>query len=151
MWYRIDEYYYDSRKEGAQRTDEEHYLGLKSLIGHRRVRCVVIDPSAASFIELIRRKGEYEVIQAKNSVTDGVRQVSTALKEGSIRICRNCTDSVREFALYRWANTADDVPIKENDHAMDDIRYFVTTILFSGKSDIFVVAADRRKGCETFF
>lgn len=151
VWYRIDEYYYDSRKEGAQRTDEEHYLGLKALIGHRRVRCVVIDPSAASFMELIRRKGEFEVIPAKNSVTDGVRQVSTALKDGSIRICRNCTDSVREFALYRWANTADDVPIKENDHAMDDIRYFVTTILFSGKSDFFVVAADRRKNCETFF
>ncbi len=151
VWYRIDEYYYDSRQVGAQRTDEEHYLGLKKLIGHRRVRCVVVDPSAASFIELIKRRGEYRVIPARNSVTDGVRQVSTALKEGDIRICRNCTDSVREFSLYRWAKSSDDVPVKENDHAMDDIRYFVTTILMSGDSGVVAVAADRRTGCEAFF
>jgi len=148
VWYRIDEYYYDSRKEGTQHTDEEYYHALVNLIGSRRVRCVVVDPSAASFIELIKRRGELRVIPAKNTVTDGIRQVSTALKTGSIRICRNCTDSVREFALYRWAKGSEDVPVKENDHAMDDIRYFVTTILNSGDDFVFAVAADRRNGCE---
>ena len=39
-------------------------------------------------------------------------------------------DAVREFSLYRWADDgARDVPVKENDHAMDDIRYFCYTIL----------------------
>lgn len=150
-WYRIDEYYYSSKREGAQRTDEEHYRALIKLIGDRRVRRVVVDPSAASFIELIRRKGELYVIPAKNSVTDGVRQVSTALKEGRVRICKNCVDSVREFSLYRWAQKGDDIPVKENDHAMDDIRYFVTTILNSGDDCVFAVAADRRTGCEIIF
>lgn len=151
VWYRIDEYYYNSRVEGAQRTDEEHYEALKKLIGGRRVRRVVVDPSAASFIELIKRKGEFFVIPAKNSVTDGVRQVSTALKEGRVRICKNCVDSVREFSLYRWALSGEDIPVKENDHAMDDIRYFVTTILNSGDDFLVAVAADRRTGCEIIF
>ncbi len=53
-----------------------------------------------------------------------------ALREGKIRICRCCADAVREFGLYRWdEGRADDAPVKENDHAMDDIRYFVTTVL----------------------
>lgn len=150
-WYRIDEYYYSSRREGAQRTDEEHYEALLRLIGTRRVSRVVVDPSAASFIELIKRRGRLYVIPARNSVTDGVRQVSAALKAGSIRICKNCVDSVREFSLYRWALKGEDVPVKENDHAMDDIRYFVTTILNSGSDTGFVFAADRRTGCEVIF
>jgi phage terminase large subunit len=37
---------------------------------------------------------------------------------------------VREFGLYRWdESAAEDKPIKENDHAMDDIRYFCQTVL----------------------
>ena len=151
VWYRIDEYYYSSKREGAQRTDEEHYEALIRLIGTRRVSRVVVDPSAASFIELIKRRGRLYVIPARNSVTDGVRQVSAALKAGSIRICKNCVDSVREFSLYRWALKGEDVPVKENDHAMDDIRYFVTTILNSGSDTGFVFAADRRTGCEVIF
>lgn len=150
-WYRIDEYYYSSKREGAQRTDEEHYEALLRLIGTRRISRVVVDPSAASFIELIKRRGRLYVIPARNSVTDGVRQVSAALKAGSIRICKNCVDSVREFSLYRWALKGEDVPVKENDHAMDDIRYFVTTILNSGSDTGFVFAADRRTGCEVIF
>ena len=151
VWYRIDEYYYSSRREGAQRTDEEHYEALRKLTLGRRVRCVVVDPSAASFIELIKRRGEFYVMPAKNLVTDGVRQVSVALKEGRVRICKNCKDSVREFSLYRWALRGDDVPVKENDHAMDDIRYFVTTILNRGDDCVVAVAADRRTGCEVVF
>ena len=151
VWYRIDEYYYSSRREGAQRTDEEHYEALLKLAGTRRVSRVVVDPSAASFIELIRRRGRFYVMPAKNSVTDGVRQVSAALKAGRIIICKNCVDSVREFSLYRWALKGEDIPVKENDHAMDDIRYFVTTILNSGEDTGFVFAADRRTGCEVIF
>ena len=30
-WYRMREYYFDSRKEGRQRTDEEHYFELERL------------------------------------------------------------------------------------------------------------------------
>lgn len=152
VWYRIDEYYYDSKKEGEQRTDEEHYRGLKELIKGLPVSVIVADPSAASFIQVIKRHGEYNIKPAKNSVTDGIRSVSSALKEGRIRICRNCKDSVREFSLYRWdEKEGAEAPVKENDHAMDDIRYFVTTILENSGEDFFAFAADRRKSCEVIF
>lgn len=144
VWYRIDEYYFDSRKEGFQRTDEEHYRELERLCDGKKISAVTVDPSAASFIEVIRRHGRFSVIPARNNVLDGIRQCAAALKEKSIVICRNCADSVREFSLYRWnENSTNDVPIKENDHAMDDIRYFVTTILNGGSGDFFAVAAER--------
>ncbi len=142
-WYRIDEYYYNSRVEGSSRTDEEHYTGLCRLINNRNISTVVVDPSAASFIEVIRRHGKYTVKPAKNNVLDGIRQTSTALKQGKIKICRNCRDSINEFGLYRWDMGGKDTPVKENDHAMDDIRYFVTTVLDSDIDDFFVFASDR--------
>lgn len=142
-WYRIDEYYYSSRREGASRTDEEHYSGLCELIGDREITKVVVDPSAASFIEVIRRHGKYRVEQAKNNVLDGIRQTSSALKEGRIRICRPCIDCIRELGLYRWESGGKDSPLKENDHAMDDMRYFVTTVLNNGSDDFFVYAMSR--------
>ncbi|MCH5299577.1 MAG: PBSX family phage terminase large subunit [Ruminococcus sp.] len=142
VWYRIEESYFDSRREGYQRTDEEHYSALKKLIGGRKIETVTVDPSAASFIATIRRHGEYSVTPAKNDVINGIRQTSAALKDGRIKICNTCADSIREFSLYRWDEKGQDMPIKENDHAMDDIRYFVTTIL-EGSSGFTAIAARR--------
>ena len=142
VWYRLDEYYFDSRREGYQKTDEEHYAALKTLAGGRKIGRVIVDPSAASFIEVIKRHGEYRVTPARNNVADGIRRVSGALKEGRIRICKNCHDARREFQLYRWdSRRCDDSPVKENDHAMDDIRYFVATIDQGGGFTVF--AAER--------
>lgn len=143
VWYRIDEYYYSSRREGVSRTDEEHYDGLCSLAGEREINKVIVDPSAASFIEVIKRHGKFRVEPARNNVLDGIRQVSTALKQGNIKICRNCTDCIREFGLYRWESSGKDAPIKENDHAMDDLRYFTATYLNGTDDGIFAVASDR--------
>lgn len=145
VWYRIDEYYYDSRQTGIQRTDEEHYAGLEELAGNRQIERVVVDPSAASFLAVISRHGRYRAVPAKNEVLDGIRSVGVALKQGDIQICQNCTDSIREFGLYRWNDrTGRDAPVKENDHAMDDIRYFVTTILEQDQGGFFAIAAKRR-------
>ena len=143
VWYRIGEYYFDSRKEGFQKTDEEHYAALEELAGGRKLSRVVVDPSAASFIEVIRRHGKYRVVPAKNDVVDGIRRVSAALKDGRVRICKNCAAARREFQLYRWNTSGHaDAPVKEHDHAMDDIRYFVTTAM-SGGSGFCAVAAAR--------
>ena len=143
VWYRIKEYYFNSRIEGYQKTDEEHYASLEELIGDKRVRGIAVDPSAASFIETIRRHNKYSVIPAKNNVIDGIRKVSTALKNRDIVICDSCRDSMREFSLYRWDEKGGiDSVVKENDHAMDDIRYFVTTILDGGSG--FIALAARR-------
>lgn len=144
VWYRLDEYYFDSRSEGYSRTDDEHYEALSELIGDREVSCVTVDPSAASFITLIRKRGAYKVIPAKNNVVDGIRRTSTALKRGDVKICTSCRNAIREFSLYRWGEGGSvDVPVKENDHAMDDIRYFVTTVLATDEDVFFALAAER--------
>ena len=126
VWYRLGEYYYDSKKEGARRTDEEHYKALCTLVGDRKVERIIVDPSAASFIECIKRHGRFTVKAAKNDVFAGIGRVSDALSCGRIKISSGCSDSIREFSLYRWEENGRDVPVKENDHAMDDIRYFVS-------------------------
>lgn len=140
LWYlqpdghaiRLREYYYDGRKTKTPRTDEEHYAALKQLAGDvaDKVRAVIVDPSAASFIECIRRHGLFRVWQADNSVLNGIRDTSSLLQMQYLHICDNCTDIIREFSLYRWDESAtEDSPIKENDHAMDDMRYFVRTAM----------------------
>ena len=127
---RIRESYFDSRKEGRQRTDEEHYQALVELVEDLPITRVIVDPSAASFIECIRRHGEFRVKPAINSVIDGIRITSSLLNSGMIRIDPSCKDCIREFGLYRWdeKKTADTV-LKENDHAMDEVRYFCNTVL----------------------
>lgn len=143
VWYRISEYYYDSRREGMQRTDEEHYRGLEELVGDRQVGLVICDPSAASFIQCIRRHGRFTVAPAKNDVLSGIRRVADALASDRIRIHSSCRDCIREFSLYRWDSSGSDQPVKENDHAMDDLRYFVSSLGKQEGSGFFVASLNR--------
>lgn len=127
---RIRESYYDSRAMQHQRTDEEHYTELEALTKGYYIREIVVDPSAASFIETIRRHGRFAVRAASNNVTDGIRVTAGLLQAGKIKLHESCTASLREFNAYCWDDKAlQDSVIKENDHAMDDIRYFCYTIL----------------------
>lgn len=143
-WYRIREYYHDSRKSGRALTDEEHYRGLLELAGEREIEAVIADPSAASFMECIRRHGRFQVIPAKNNVLDGIRKVCDQLKEGKLLFHQSCEDCIREFSLYTWEDSNEkEKPKKENDHAMDDIRYFVNTVMSREEDDFFVVSVER--------
>lgn len=144
VWYRIDEYYYSSREKGALRTDEEHYEGLRKLACGYDIECVIADPSAASFMECIRRHGQFRVIPADNSVLTGIQKVSEALRQKKIMFSDRCRDSIREFALYVWDEKGKgDCVIKDNDHAMDDIRYLVNTIKDNPADDFFVASIKR--------
>ena len=127
---RIKEGYFDSRTERVQRTDEEHYAELERLTKGYYIQAVVVDPSAASFIETIRRHGRYLVVPADNDVLNGIRCVASLMQAGLVIIHESCAASRREFGLYSWDDKAkEDRVVKENDHAMDDIRYFCYTIL----------------------
>ncbi len=127
-WYRTKEYYFDSRQKKRQKTDEEYYADLEQLIGALPIERVIVDPSAASFIECVRKHGRLYVQPAKNDVLNGIRDVATQLQQGNIFFNDCCKDSIREFGLYRWDEKAtEDRPLKTNDHAMDDVRYFVHT------------------------
>lgn len=127
---RMREYYYSGRETQANKTDEEYYTELEKLAGDLPVKSVIVDPSAASFIEVIRRHKKFHVRKAKNDVLNGIMTTARYLQDGTIKVHRSCKDAIREFGLYRWDEKAtEDRPIKENDHAMDDTRYFALTIL----------------------
>ena len=145
VWYRFEEFYYSSRLEGRQLTDEEYYEKLTEFVGNLKIEAIIIDPSAASFIQCIRRHGKFNVIPAKNDVTGGIRKVQSAFRKGQILISPVCKASIKEFSLYRWdEGSGKDTPKKENDHAMDEIRYFVQTILSQeNPDDFFVLSATR--------
>lgn len=124
------ELYYNSREVGKRVDDEAYYKMLKELIGDRKISCIIIDPSAASFIEVIKKYGEYSVKKADNDVLDGIRVVTTMLNKGLLKIYKDCTSCINEFGLYCWDEEKNnDTVIKENDHAMDDTRYYVYTFL----------------------
>lgn len=141
-WYRFAESYYDARKAGVPKTDEEHYLALEALAKDYPIEQIVIDPSAASFIACIRKHGRYVVVPAKNDVLAGIHRVADAIRAEKIRIGAACQDALREFSLYAWdAHAGSDAPVKEHDHAMDDIRYFVSTVLDSEERTGFYVTS----------
>ena len=144
IWYRIKEYYYDSRREGSQRTDEEHYTALELLAGSLDIDSVIVDPSAASFIACIRSHQRFKVIKAQNDVISGIRHVSDMLAQDKILFHTSCHDILREFTQYCWnTGSVNDAPRKEYDHAMDDMRYFVSTVLFGRKDNFFALSVTR--------
>lgn len=132
-WYKIKEYHYDGRAKGRQKTDEEYYHDLVEFVGELPIRSVIIDPSAASFIATIRKKGKFAVRKARNDVVEGIRNVATALNTGKILYNDCCKETFREFASYVWdekaAERGEERPIKQNDHQMDADRYFVNTVV----------------------
>lgn len=130
--YRWREYYYDGRETGHPRTDEEHYAAVERLADELPIECIVIDPSASSFIETVYRHGKHSVWKADNEVLSGISTVSTLLAGGRLKFNSQCKNCIEEFGLYSWQDgddTAKEAVEKENDHAMDDVRYFTYTIL----------------------
>lgn len=121
-WYRVGEYYYSGRETGTQKTDEEYGTDLDKFIEPLNIEGkirTIIDPSAASFITLLRKKGKYRVVPADNAVADGIRETATCLKTGKIKISPSCKNWLREVKGYVWdENALEDRPIKIDDHCL---------------------------------
>lgn len=131
-WICIDEYYYSGRDESTQKTDNAYADDLTAFVGEKQIEGVVIDPSAASFIALLRERG-FKIKKARNDVLDGIRVTGTYLNNGNLLFLRKCKNTIKEFSSYIWDAKAcergEDKPVKQHDHAMDAMRYFVYTIL----------------------
>lgn len=146
VWYRVKEFYFDSRREMRQMTDGEYAEALRRLADGRRITAVIVDPSAASFLELLRRNG-WNVRKADNDVISGIRRTSDLLKSGKIVICDTCADCLREMEQYVWdLKAGKDTVKKEHDHAMDDMRYFAATVLSKRDAPMAARAVCRTKG-----
>ena len=146
VWYRVKEFYFDSRAEHRQMTDEEYAAALAKLAGERPIAGVIIDPSAASFMEVLRRRG-WRVQKAENEVLSGIRLTADYLKSGKLVICQGCNDLIREMDCYVWDldSGAKDRVKKEHDHAMDEMRYFAATVLGKKPVGFAVATVERRK------
>lgn len=145
VWYRVKEYYFDSRAEGRQKTDAEYVEDLKAFTAGHEIERVIVDPSAASFIEAARRAG-FAVTRADNEVSDGLRVTADLLKRGKIVLCEGCENCLREIAGYRWehADGGRDVPHKEKDHAMDEMRYFAMSVAGRARGGSFAIRSVER-------
>lgn len=145
-WYAEREYYYSGRETGVQKTDQEYADDLSKWIddvwqARQSVGRVsewgslvvgrietIIDPSAASFIALLKKSEWSKVRSANNAVLDGIRDTAVALQTGRIKILRGAMKNwMDEAGGYVWDDTIDEHPVKENDHLMDSMRYFVET------------------------
>lgn len=132
-WYAVREYYWSGRTEGAQKTDEDYAKDIDAWCADIEPEGrlpVIIDPSAASFITLLRKRDHrYKVIKANNAVADGIRETANALSNGYIHISPECRKWVWEAGGYVWDDKSlVDSPMKVNDHLMDAMRYFVKTM-----------------------
>ena len=125
------EYRWASRKERRQKTDEEYADDFMAFMG-KNPCAVIIDPSAASFIEALRRRGVY-VMEADNDVLDGIRRVSTLMSKRLLKICADCTGTIDELGTYHWDDKAAligvEKPVKEDDHGCDVARYLCNTAI----------------------
>ena len=130
-WYCIREYYYSGRDKGKQKTDAEYADDLKKWLDGTRIKAMIVDPSAASFIAELRKRG-YKVIKANNDVLDGIRLVGMLLNLEMLIFSSSCTETIKEFASYIWdekaAEHGEDKPVKQHDHGCDAVRYFVSTV-----------------------
>ena len=127
---RIAEYYYCGREERKEKTPEEYYSEVKRLAGGRDIKCLIVDPSADAFIATVKKHHEFKVRGAVNDVLPGIQTTAEMIASGKVKIHESCEDAIREFGLYRWDEKAEsDRVVKENDHAMDEVRYMVMTVL----------------------
>lgn len=132
IWYCTKEFYYSGRENKKQKTDSEFADELEKFTAGHNVRQIIVDPSAASFIAEIRKRG-FSVRKANNDVLDGIRYVGTLLNGLKIKFSASCENTIKEFSAYTWdkkaADKGEDKPIKDNDHAMDAVRYFCYTVI----------------------
>lgn len=151
IWYAEKEYYYSGRDTGIQKTDNQYAEDLRewiddvwqeqmnkprySVLGGRGFDKIptIIDPSAASFITLLKQSEWSKVRQADNAVKDGIRETAGALQMGRIKIVKPAMPNwIKEAGEYVWdEKEEDEKPVKIADHSMDSMRYFVKTMRIS--------------------
>jgi len=126
----VRELYYDGGT--TNRVDNERYYKmLTEFIGDIDIEYIIIDPSASSMIETITAHGRWFCVKADNDVLNGIQDVTTCLNIGALTFHESCTNTFKEFESYSWKEDAadKDTVIKENDHSMDQIRYFCRSVL----------------------
>ena len=119
--YWIENEYYKSRQTNEQ---------IAEVVNRFEPNIVYPDPASPDRIAELATKGINirDVNKGKDSVIHGVDKVRELLKAGRLKINKKCVNTIWEFESYcypddRRKRTENEIPLKENDHAMDAIRY----------------------------
>lgn len=90
------------------------------------------DPENPSAIEALNQKGIriVEVVKGKDSVMSGVNRVREMFKSNRLKIHRSCINLISELETYSYpekqgGHNPQENPVKENDHALDALRYVI--------------------------
>lgn len=135
----IDEYYYSGRETGKQKSPSDYALDFKKFVDNIKketgliVRFVFIDPSAKGLAEEIKKQCPGIVIKdAKNDVSLGISRVQKVLSLCSLFISPKQKNLIKEMYLYEYdkdlLDKGKEVPVKQNDHCMDALRYLIMGI-----------------------
>lgn len=121
----IKELHYDGRKN-PRVDNEEYYKMVDELIGNLPIEYIIVDPSAAAFIETINKYAKYIAKGADNDVLNGIQEVTKYLNYGLLLFHESCIETIKELEGYAWDDESnEDKVIKENDHHCDLTRYFI--------------------------
>lgn len=124
------EYYWDPKVTKRQKVNSEFAEDMVEFLEPYGVKKIYIDPSAESFSLDLRRRGLLP-IHANNDVYNGIQTLSSELRSGKVLICADCKNLIRETEGYMWdpkkAKLGEDAPMKNNDHAVDALRYVIAS------------------------
>ena len=137
-WVCLKEWYYSGREEKKQKTVSQLVDGLEYMLDDIKAKNIIVDPSASALIVEMRKRG-HKVRSADNEVLNGIADVGSLLNENRLYIHRSCKNTINEFGVYCWdekaAQKGEDKPVKENDHCMDAVRYFVRTMKLARRKE----------------
>ena len=116
-------------RENGRMDNEGYYELMENQIGNLPIEFILVDPSAAGFIETIRKHNKYLAKGATNDVLRGIQTVTKYINLDKLRVYDCCTNTLQEFQQYAWdEKSQDEKVIKESDHYMDALRYAVMEI-----------------------
>jgi len=115
--YIYDEYFHDKK------LYEESAMDVEKMINGLNFEYFACDPSEPSAISVWKQKG-LPAHPAVNDVMAGINEVARLIKNKQLRIFRTCYNTIDEMNGYMW-NAEKEVPVKENDHAVDALRYAI--------------------------
>ena len=122
------EYFWDHRKKGRSKLNSELADDVYAFLEPYAIKGIYIDPSAAAFRLELQRKGMH-VIDADNTVLDGIAYMTSEMGKGNLFICSECKDLIKEIEGYVWdskkAVKGEDAPLKQGDHGIDALRYAI--------------------------
>lgn len=126
----LREGHYSGREKGVTIDNEAYYKIIQETADGFPITSIIIDPSAAGMKATIRKYGEFTCTDGNNDVINGIQEVTKYLNLGMLQIHDSCIETKKEFGAYAWDEKAvgEDRVIKEYDHHMDLIRYFIYTI-----------------------